>query len=149
MSQHARYPEDDPTVEPTVRTNWLRVMYAANVLFAVFGLAVIALPDTMRALLGVPAGDPIHFGIAAGAVPFAFGLAGVLGLRAPLKFSPVLGLQVAYKGMFLLGVVLPLVVAGELPAFAVPLAGLFLIFIVGDLIAIPFPYLLSQQTVSE
>ncbi len=133
MSQRARFPGDDPAVEATVRTNWLKGMYVANVLFAVFGLAVLAVPDSMRAVLGVPAGDPVHFGIAAGAVPFAFGLAEVLGL------------QVAYKTAFLLGVVGPLALAGELPTFAIPLAGLFIIFVVGDLVAIPFPYLLPRQ----
>lgn len=51
--------------------------------------------------------------------------------------------------MFLLGVVAPLAMAGELPSCAIPLAGLFTIFIVGDLIAIPIPYLLSQYPDAE
>jgi len=130
-------------IEGTVRTNWLKLMYGANTLFGLFGLAVIAAPATMRGLLGVPTGDPIHFGIAAGAVPLAFGVAGLLGLRAPVKLSPVLGLQVAHTAAFLLGVVLPLAVTGGLPAYAVPIVAIFIVFVVGDLLAIPFEYLLS------
>lgn len=145
MSQRVSYTGDETTVESTIRINWLKGMYVANTLFAIFGLSVVIIPDTMRTVLGVPPGDPIHFGIAAGAVPFAFGIAGVFGYRSPVKFSPVLGLQVTYKSMFLLGVVLPLAIAGELPTFGLPLSVLFAVFIVGDLIAIPFAYLLSQH----
>lgn len=123
----------------------LRVMYAANlVVSGPLGLAVLLDPGVMRSLLGVPSGDPILFGVAAGAVPFAFGVAAILGLRAPVRFSPVLGLQAVYKAAFLAAVILPLAIAGDLAAWTLPLAGIFVFFVVGDLVAIPLPYLLPE-----
>lgn len=131
--------------EATARYNWLKAMYILNIIVALpLGLAVLLAPEVVRGVMGVPAGNAVFYGMAAGAVPLAFGLAGVLGLRAPVKISPVLGLQALYKSMFLIGVILPIIAVGQLPGFAVPLSLLFVLFIVGDLIAIPFSYLLSQ-----
>ncbi len=74
-------------------------MYAANIrVSGPIGLAALAAPAVSRPLLGIPSGDPLSFGIANGAIPLAFGLAGIAGLRAPLRLSPILSLQVVYKG---------------------------------------------------
>ncbi len=128
-----------------VRRGWLRVMYAANVVVsAPLGLAALVAPASTQTLLGIPAGDPVSFGIANGAVPLAFGIAGVGGLRAPLRLSPVLGLQVIYKLLFLVGVVLPWVVTGRVPGYALPVVGVFVFFVVGNLAALPFDYVLSS-----
>jgi hypothetical protein len=129
-----------------IRMNWLKGMYLANVLISgPLGLATLVAPATMRALMGIPAGDPVNFGIAAGAVPLAFGIAGAIGLRRPLRMAPVLLIQVLYKSLFLVGLVLPLAVRGTVPSYSVPLIALFALFIVGDLIALPFPYLFSES----
>jgi len=100
----------------------------------------------MRTLMGVPAGDPVHFGIAAGAIPLAFGVTGGIGLRLPLRMAPTLLLQVFYKSLFLLGVILPRAIQGGIPGYAVPLVLLFTLFILGDVIAIPFPYIFSETS---
>lgn len=127
--------------------NWLKGMYLANVLISgPIGLATLVAPASMRMLLGVPVGDPVHFSIAAGAVPLAFGIAGGIGLRFPLRMAPVLLIQVFYKSLFLLGVVLPQALQGGVPDYAVPLALLFALFILGDVIAIPFPYIFSKKS---
>jgi hypothetical protein len=119
--------------------NGLKGMYLANVLISgPIGLATLVAPASMRTLMGVPAGDPVHFGIAAGAIPLAFGLAGGIGLRFPLRMAPVLLIQVLYKSLFLLGVILPLAIRGSIPDYAIPLIFLFALFILGDVIAIPF-----------
>lgn len=76
-------------------------------------------------------------------MPLAFGLAGLLGLRAPLRLAPILALQVIYKSAFLVSVVLPLVVAGSVSGYVVPVIGIFVFFITGDLIALPIPSGLS------
>jgi hypothetical protein len=146
MAETTGYAAEEPTVEGTVRTRWLKGMYAANVAFGILGLAVVVVPETVRGLLGVPAGDPIHFGIAAGAVPLAFGIAGLMGLRSPVRLSPVLGLQAVYKTVFLVGVVGPMAVTGRVPAYALPLVGIFAAFVLGDLVAVPVPYLLGRQS---
>ena len=74
-----------------------------------------------------------------------FGLVSVLGLRSPLKFAPILLLQLTYKVIWFIAIVLPLLVAGRLPNFAILMSVLFASFIVGDLIAIPFPYVFAKQ----
>lgn len=146
MSTKTQTSAEQP-VEGTVRLTWLKAMYAANIVVSGgTGIGSLVAPGATRAVLGIPPQDPVMFGIASGAVPLAFGLAGVLGLRAPIRLAPVLLLQVLYKAAFLVAVVLPLAVAGQFPAFAVPLVGLFAVFIVGDLIAIPFPYLFSAES---
>lgn len=147
MSQLNWYAKGEGTVEGTIRVNWLKAMYIANIIISLpIGLAVVVAPETMRGILSVPTGDPIHYGIASGAVPLAFGIAGVLGLRLPLRLSPVLGLQILYKSIFLVGVVLPLTLRGEVPDYAVPVIGIFLFFIIGNTIALPFRYLLFPSS---
>lgn len=103
----------------------------------------------MRALMGIPAGDPVHYGIAAGALLLAFGIAGGIGLRLPLRMAPVLLIQVLYKSLFLVGLVLPLAVRGPIPSYSVPVVVLFALFVVGDLIAVPFPHLFSKSVETE
>lgn len=85
----------------------------------------------MRGALGIPAGDPVHFGIAAGAIPLAFGVAGAAGLRYPVRLSPVLGLQLLYKTFFLIGAVLPMVLAGRVPGSAIPIIVILVLFAAG------------------
>lgn len=127
-----------------VRWNWLKAMYAANVLIAgPLGLATLLAPGFVRELFAIPAGEPISMGVGMGAIPLAFGLAGLVGLRAPLRLTPVLALQACYKSLFLLGVIVPLAVMGGVPGYALPIVGIFIFFIVGDLIAIPWNYLRS------
>jgi hypothetical protein len=82
------------------------------------GLGIIAIPDIMRSMFGWPSQDPIVYGVA-GSVWFAFGILSVLGLRSPLKFVPVLLLQLCYKVVWFVGVVFPLLVAGKFPMYAI------------------------------
>lgn len=131
-------------MEGTIRSNWLKAMYIANIVIAgPIGIAYLLAPETTSAIMGLPGGDPVSAGISYGAVPLAFGLAGVLGLRWPVRIAPVLILQALYKTLFLIGTVVPLALSGQVPGHAVTLVVLFVLFIVGDLIAIPFPSLLS------
>ena len=133
-------------MKESVRLNWLKGMYLANVLISgPIGLANLAAPAAMRALMGIPTGDPVHYGIAAGAIPLAFGIAGGIGLSFPLRMAPVLLIQVLYKTLFLVGLVLPIAVTAMIPGYSVPIVVLFALFVIGDMIAIPFPYLFSKS----
>lgn len=89
--------------------------------------------------------DPVVFGIA-GSVYAGFGLVSILGLKSPLKFAPVLLLQLCYKLLWLIGVILPLLVSGRFPLYATALLLIFVTYIIGDLIAIPFSYVFSKRT---
>lgn len=125
-------------------------MYLANIVVAApLGAATLVAPGTVRTLMGIPSGDPVFYGLAAGAVPLAFGVAGVAGLRAPLRLSPVLALQALYKSLFLLAVIVPLAVNGQMPGHAVPLNVIFVFFIIGDVVAVPFRYLFSRASSIE
>jgi hypothetical protein len=88
----------------------------------------------------------IIFGIN-GSVYLAFALLSILGLRAPLKFLPVLLLQLSYKSIWIIGVILPLLVGGRFPAYGILLVAIYATYIIGDLIAIPFSYLFANQAV--
>jgi hypothetical protein len=102
-----------------VRWVWLKIMYIYTIVVAGgFGLGVIVIPDVMRSVFGWPSGDPIVFGVT-GSVYLSFALLSILGLRSPLKFVPVLLLQLSYKVVWFIGVILPLLVAGKFPMYAI------------------------------
>ena len=129
-----------------IRWGWLKFMYIYTLIFAGgFGLGMIFFPDLIQTTFLWPVNEPIVFGIV-GSVYVAFGLVSILGLRSPLKFAPILLLQLSYKVIWFVGVVLPLLIAGRYPSFGILMAVLFATFIVGDLIAIPFPYVFAKQS---
>jgi hypothetical protein len=128
-----------------VRYGWLRFMYAYTIVGAGgFGLAIIFARQTVESALGLPHEDPVVFGIT-GSVYVAFAALSVLGLRSPLKFAPVLLLQLCYKAIWLIGVILPLWAAGGLETYGVILAAIFATYIIGDLIAIPFRRVFARE----
>jgi len=123
----------------------LKFMYWYTVIGAGgFGLGIIFSPDLVRALLKMPAQDPITFGITGG-VYLAFAISSIFGLKSPLKFVPVLFLQLLYKIIWVIGVVLPLFFTGQTPLYAVLILIIFLSYILGDLLSIPFGYLFARD----
>ena len=97
-----------------VRWGWLKGMYILTIIHAGgSGLGIILIPSIIRSIFGWPSQDPIVFGIC-GSVWVAFGLLSILGLRSPLKFSPILLLQLTYKVVWFIGVILPVLIAGEI-----------------------------------
>jgi hypothetical protein len=109
-----------------------------------FGLGIIMIPDTMRSVFGWPSQDPIVYGIT-GSVYVAFGILSVFGLRSPLKFVPILLLQLCYKSIWFIGVILPMLVSGKFPSYGLLSVIIFATYIIGDLIAIPFSYVFEKQ----
>ncbi|MCX5997217.1 MAG: hypothetical protein NTV42_06345 [Chloroflexi bacterium] len=129
-----------------VRKNWLKGMYIYTIVVAgLSGLGMLIAPELNRSMLAWPATEPIIYGIC-GSVYLAFGLLSIFGLRDPLKFSPVLLLQLVYKSIWFIAVVAPLAVAGKFPMYALGFVIIFATFIIGDLIAIPFAYLFAKPT---
>ena len=133
--------------ERPVRWGLLKAMYLYTLVGAGgFGLGVVLAPDWMRSVFSWPQQDPIVFGVT-GSVYLAFGLLSVLGLRAPLRFAPLLLLQLSYKVIWMVAVVLPLFLAGTLPRYALLHVVVFASYIVGDLVAIPFADLFKRSEV--
>ena len=128
-----------------VRWVWLKAMYIYTIAGAGgFGLAMIVAPQGIKSMFGWPVAEPIALGIV-GSVYVAFGVLSILGLRSPLKFAPVLFLQLCYKSIWFIGVILPLAVTAQFPDYALVIAIIFATYIIGDLIAIPFSYVFAKK----
>lgn len=128
-----------------VRYGWLKFLYLYTLVGAGgSGLLMILFPGPVASLFGMPAQDPYIYGVAA-SIWLAFGLLSILGLRAPLKFLPVLLMQLCYKSIWLAAVVLPLMIRGERPFYAFLFVMVMASYVVLDLIAIPFRYLFNDQ----
>ena len=127
-----------------IRWGWLKGMYLYTILVGLLGLGMIVMPKTVKLILGWPVEEPIAFGII-GSVYLTFGFLSILGLRSPLKFVPVLLLQLCYKLIWFIGVLLPLIFNNKFPNFAIPMAIIFITYIIGDLIAIPFSYIFTKE----
>jgi hypothetical protein len=131
--------------EINVRWGWLKFMYIYTIVGAGgSGLGIILLPDVWRSIFGWPNSEQITFGVT-GSVYLAFALLSILGLRSPLKFSPILLLQLTYKGVWFIGVILPLLLTGKFPIYALLFTAIYVTYIIGDLIAIPFSYVFAKQ----
>jgi hypothetical protein len=125
--------------------NWLKGMYIYTIVGAGgFGLGMIAIPEVLKSMFGWPVTEPIFLGIV-GSVYLAFGILSIFGLRSPVKFVPVLLLQLCYKSIWFIGVILPLLLSAEFPSYAIFTAIIFATYIIGDIIAIPFSYVFAKE----
>jgi hypothetical protein len=128
--------------DSAVRWGWLRGMYVYTIVGAGgVGLGILLAPKAIISLFGLPSQEPITFGIT-GSVYLAFALLSVLGLRSPLEFAPILLLQLTYKTAWLIGVIIPALIAGTFPGITLVVV-IYLTYIAGDLIAIPFSRVLG------
>jgi hypothetical protein len=127
-----------------VRTGWLKAMYGWTLFGAGgFGLGMLVLPGTLKTVFAFPPQDPVVFKVY-GCVLLASGLLAIPALSSPLKFIPLLLLQLVYKPIWIAIVALPLFLKGQFPLYVVALTGVFVTYIVGDLIAIPFRAFFSK-----
>jgi len=134
------------TKDTKIRWGWIKGMYIYTIVVAgLFGLGIIVVPEIIKSKFTWPVEEPVAFGII-GSVYMAFGLLSILGLRSPLKFTPILLLQLCYKTIWFIGVVLPLWATAHFQSYAIPTVIIFATFIVGDLIAIPFSYVFAKES---
>jgi len=132
-----------------VRWAWLKFMYILTIVVAGgSGLGIILFPGAYVMSSRMPKQDPIVFGVT-GSVYLAFAILSILGLRSPLKFAPILLLQLFYKVIWFIGVILPLLFVKPFPMYGILFIIIFAIFIIGDLIAIPFSYVFTNKQISE
>jgi hypothetical protein len=131
--------------DTNVRWGWLRGMYIYTIVGAGgFGVGMIVVPDMIKTMFNWPVEEPIALGIV-GSVYVAFGILSIFGLRSPLKFAPVLLLQLCYKSIWFIGVILPLLITAQFPDYAIFIVIIFATYIIGDLIAIPFSYIFTNK----
>ena len=130
----------------SIRWNWIKGMYIYTIIGAGgYGLMILVFPNIIKLIFNLPDQAETILGIT-GSVYCAFGLLSILGIRSPLKFLPVLLLQLTYKIVWFIGVIIPLLVSGRISLFALPYVIIFATYIIGDLIAIPFPYVFAKTT---
>ena len=128
-----------------IRWGWLKFMYWYTIVGAGgFGIAIIVMPETIVSIFGGPTQEPIMYGVI-GSVYLAFGILSVLGLRSPLKFAPILLLQLFYKSVWFIGVIIPMIVSGDFPSYGIMNVIIFATYVIGDIIAIPFSYVFEKQ----
>jgi len=129
----------------SIRRSWLKAMYIYTLIGAGgFGFAALFFPSAVQSVFRFPVQDPAVFKLYA-SVSLASGLTALLALRSPLKFVPLLLFQLVYKPIWLAVVAIPLFLEGQFPFYIVVISAIFLTYIMGDLIAIPFAYLFSKK----
>ena len=94
----------------------------------------------MLPALGMPTEEPFLAGIVY-SVWLAEGILLAFGLRYPVKFAPVLLLQLTYKLIWFVAIIIPHLVTGQLPTFAMTMSALYVTFVIGDIIAIPWRHI--------
>jgi hypothetical protein len=129
---------------PRVHPNRLRFMYAYTILTGgILGFALLLAPGVMLPALGMPGEEPFLAGIVY-SVWMAEAILSALGLRYPVKFAPVLFLQLTYKLIWLVAIIIPHLVTGQLPTFAMTTSALYITFVIGDIIAIPWRHIFAR-----
>lgn len=127
-----------------IRLNWIKGMYIYTIIGAGgYGLMILLFPNIIKQIFNLPYQADTILGIV-GSGYCAFALLSILGIRSPLKFLPVLLLQLTYKIVWFIGVVMPFLVSGRISLFELPYVIFFATYIIGDLIAIPFPYVFAK-----
>ena len=127
-----------------IRWGWLKAMYIYTLVGAGgFGLSMLAMPGRLQSMLGFPAQDPATFKLY-GSILLGSGLSAIPALRFPLKFLALLLLQVIYKPVWIALAAMPFFLRGQFPLYIVTITVVFLIYIIGDIIAIPWSYLFSK-----
>lgn len=120
----------------------IQIAYLANIAL----LLPIAVPTMLRLYHTDQAKFPESAGwrVLVGALWTAILVLSALGLREPLRYSPVLLLQLIYKSLWLLVYVLPLAVRGKWRLIPWGIAGSFLAIVLVWPWLMPWSYLLGR-----
>ena len=130
-----------------IRWKWLKFMYAFTIILpGITGLTVIFMPEFYLKTFGWPPQDQYLLGIT-GSMWLSFAILSCFALGNPLRFLPVLMFQLSYKVIWLSCVVTPLWLNKGLSILEILFAFTMLLYVIGDLIAIPFAYLFKKETV--
>ncbi len=123
----------------------LKIMYILTIVLAGgIGLMMLISPSFAMTLFSQPAQDLYSYGVTA-AIWTTFGLLAILGLRDPIKYIPILLFQFIYKLIWIFAVFLPNVVIDGLRFDTITPLLVFILFIVGDFLTLPFKEFLEKK----
>ncbi|WP_373531836.1 hypothetical protein [Vampirovibrio sp.] len=120
----------------------LKVIYVLNIVVAGFvGVTALFFPrfSSDRVFQGTIA--PNWSQRIVGCLWLGIALLSVLGWFKPLVYSPVLLLQLLYKGSWLMFIALPMSFNGKLQDLPTGMTFFFLIWVIGLLLFLPYAYL--------
>ena len=124
----------------------LKIMYIITIVLAGgIGLMMLISPSFAMTLFSQPPQDLYVYGVAA-AVWTTFGILAILGLRDPIKYMPILLFQFIYKLIWIFAVFIPNVVVDGVRFDTITVLLVFLLFIVGDFLTLPFKELLKGES---
>ncbi|MFX1501731.1 MAG: hypothetical protein ACFFDH_12270 [Promethearchaeota archaeon] len=81
-----------------------------------------------------------------GSLYVAFTILAFLGLRDSHRFIHILLLQLFYKLVWFIGVVVPLIATDEFPIYGLVYVIIFATYIIGDILTIAFSDLLKKKS---
>jgi hypothetical protein len=137
-------------------TDWKyypRVLQAVYLVLVVYvgAMAIYLLVDPKNALsfIGFPSsGIPYPASLVAGVAYsqwLAIALLSVLGVRSPIKYSPVLLLVVTYKTVWMLALALPRAISGTLISWGQTTAIEWLIIVIIVVLVMPWKYIFEKS----
>ena len=124
----------------------LKVFYAVIAIIEIpIGILMLVAPEVYLSIMGGPSNqDPLLYGVAA-SIWETFGILSLLGIRSPMKFVPILLFQFTYKCIWFIGVILPLAILGQIGMYGILMIIVFAIFVIGDIIVIPWRTILEKE----
>ena len=124
---------------------FMRAVYATNVLVAgVVGYLSLFAPQVAFRSVFEGTIEPSLDTRILGALWLAIAIVSAFGIFRPLPFSPVLLMQLLYKGGWLLVVVIPILFAGRTNALPVAMSTFFAAWVVVLPFAIPWRHLFAD-----
>ncbi len=116
----------------------LKVMFIFIIVIEIpLGLFMLIAPDLFINLLGFPPQDPLMYGVGA-SIWLTFGLISILAIREPMKYVPILLFQFTYKCIWFIGVLIPAALVGQIQMSGIFMIVTFAIFVICDIIVIPW-----------
>lgn len=127
--------------------SWMRFMYVYNIVGAgVVGLIILLAPNFAAQHVFADTMIPSIAMSILGSIWLAVGVLSIFGLFYPLQFSLMFLIQLIYKSVWLLFIALPAFFAANERSIPLVMTILFIFWVVGLPLAIPFHYLFNLQS---
>ncbi len=124
---------------------FLQIIYGLNILVAGFvGISSLFFPEVSSAYVFERTLSPNWAQRILGGFWLSVALLSILGLFQPLKFSPVLLIQLIYKALWLVVVVMPMLRQGRLNELPMGITWFFLTWVLALLLVLPYDYLFGD-----